>query len=297
MTIASGSSSRRCSRYRTNSSDGVSHQCRSSIVISVGRDSSDIASSVKSPCESIRSVAAPAGSSSRPISARTVGGAPASSASRRVAGCAARSASSSLRATPNATPSSSSAPAARSTRISRARAPSSAASCSRVLPIPAWLSNSSAAPSPSAAPSRTRSISRRGASRSSNPDLPRCARPRRSGASRTGMSDIYTRKVVFRALFLGCGPGANAGDGRDPCAVEHERAHVHLVIEPGSDPIRGTLTGPDGQPRGFGGWIELVEAIELVRLSSDPRAEGPPTDTVNRCVGTQFDPVRSARGR
>jgi hypothetical protein len=78
--------------------------------------------------------------------------------------------------------------------------------------------------------------------------------------------------------------------------VQLEGAHVQLVIERGSEPIRGTLTGPDGQPRGFSGWIELVESIELVRISSDPRAEGPQIDTVNRCVRAQLDPVRPARG-
>ncbi len=49
--------------------------------------------------------------------------------------------------------------------------------------------------------------------------------------------------------------------------MDYDGAHVHLVIERGSEPISGTLTGPDGHPRGFNGWIELVEAIELVRIA------------------------------
>jgi hypothetical protein len=35
-----------------------------------------------------------------------------------------------------------------------------------------------------------------------------------------------------------------------------------LHLEPGSDPISGSLTYPDGAERSFTGWIELTAALE-----------------------------------
>ncbi len=48
-------------------------------------------------------------------------------------------------------------------------------------------------------------------------------------------------------------------------AVEGGTAHLHLTIENGSEPIAGSLAGPDGKPHRFDGWIELVVAIENAR--------------------------------
>ncbi len=73
-------------------------------------------------------------------------------------------------------------------------------------------------------------------------------------------------------------------------------AHLHLAIERGSDPIRGSVELPGEEPRSFSGWIELVEVIEQARIGSDRCAGGPRTDTVNCCVRTQLDPLRSTGG-
>jgi hypothetical protein len=43
--------------------------------------------------------------------------------------------------------------------------------------------------------------------------------------------------------------------------------HLHLEIEAGSDPIAGSIGGPDEEPRNFSGWIELTEAIEAARAA------------------------------
>jgi hypothetical protein len=50
--------------------------------------------------------------------------------------------------------------------------------------------------------------------------------------------------------------------------VEGKTAHLHLAIETGSEPIAGSLTPSDDEPRRFSGWIELVEAIEQIRSSN-----------------------------
>ena len=54
-------------------------------------------------------------------------------------------------------------------------------------------------------------------------------------------------------------------------------AHLHLAIDTGSEPISGSLTGPDEQPYRFSGWIELVEAIERIRSSNGAVAESAAT--------------------
>lgn len=45
-----------------------------------------------------------------------------------------------------------------------------------------------------------------------------------------------------------------------------------LVIQPGSDPIRGWVALPDDGPlEPFTGWIELTGRIEAARASGPPR--------------------------
>lgn len=60
--------------------------------------------------------------------------------------------------------------------------------------------------------------------------------------------------------------------------MEGKTAHLHLAIETGSEPIAGSLTPSDDEPRRFSGWIELVEAIEQIRsnngASSEPARAG-----------------------
>lgn len=49
--------------------------------------------------------------------------------------------------------------------------------------------------------------------------------------------------------------------------------HLLLVLEPRSEPIRGTLTEAGHPPEAFRGWIELAAAIERAReRGSEPVA-------------------------
>jgi hypothetical protein len=48
-------------------------------------------------------------------------------------------------------------------------------------------------------------------------------------------------------------------------AMAVQDGELQLSITPGSDPISGRLTGPDGQSRPFSGWLELSAAIEAAR--------------------------------
>ena len=59
--------------------------------------------------------------------------------------------------------------------------------------------------------------------------------------------------------------------------MEGKTAYLHLAIETGSEPIAGSLNGPDDRPRKFSGWIELVEAIERIRSSNGAVAESAAT--------------------
>ena len=58
--------------------------------------------------------------------------------------------------------------------------------------------------------------------------------------------------------------------------MKGKTAYLHLAIETGSEPIAGSLNGPDDQPRKFSGWIELVEAIEQIRSNSGTAAKPAP---------------------
>jgi hypothetical protein len=49
-------------------------------------------------------------------------------------------------------------------------------------------------------------------------------------------------------------------------------AHLHLALVPGSDPISGSVTGPDGVPEDVHGWIELTCAIQRA-LDRSPAPE------------------------
>jgi hypothetical protein len=52
---------------------------------------------------------------------------------------------------------------------------------------------------------------------------------------------------------------------------------LHLTIQVDSDPITGSVNGSDGEPQLFCGWMELVAAIEAVRLGVE-RASGATSD-------------------
>ena len=55
--------------------------------------------------------------------------------------------------------------------------------------------------------------------------------------------------------------------------MDRGNARVQLSIELGSDPIRGSVSARDDEPRTFSGWIELVAAIEDVRADRVPQAK------------------------
>ncbi|HEY2162253.1 MAG TPA: hypothetical protein VGH24_13175 [Solirubrobacteraceae bacterium] len=55
-------------------------------------------------------------------------------------------------------------------------------------------------------------------------------------------------------------------------------AELKLSIEIDSDPITGLVSGGTGEPQIFCGWMELVAAIEAVRLGAE-RAPGAASDT------------------
>jgi hypothetical protein len=50
---------------------------------------------------------------------------------------------------------------------------------------------------------------------------------------------------------------------------------VQIELDPGADPIRGSITGPSGVPRCFDGWSELAAEIEEIRAQrEEPRDPG-----------------------
>jgi hypothetical protein len=49
---------------------------------------------------------------------------------------------------------------------------------------------------------------------------------------------------------------------------------ITLELEPGADPIRGTIEHPDGSRQPFWGWLEL--SAELRRLAAGPNAQTGP---------------------
>ncbi len=55
--------------------------------------------------------------------------------------------------------------------------------------------------------------------------------------------------------------------------MEGKTAHLNLAIDPGSEPISGSLSGPNQEPQRFNGWIELVAEIERVRSNGSARQE------------------------
>jgi hypothetical protein len=56
---------------------------------------------------------------------------------------------------------------------------------------------------------------------------------------------------------------------------------IMLELEPGADPIRGSIEHPDGSRQPFWGWLEL--SAELRRVTDQPDAHSmrpqPPTPT------------------
>jgi hypothetical protein len=58
------------------------------------------------------------------------------------------------------------------------------------------------------------------------------------------------------------------GEGLDP-------RRVALELLPCSDPIAGTITGPDGHITPFVGWMELVGAIDRVHATTADMVENP----------------------
>ena len=51
------------------------------------------------------------------------------------------------------------------------------------------------------------------------------------------------------------------------------RAKIELAIDLGSDPIQGRISGAGGASAAFHGWLELMEAIEAVRMRDERTRE------------------------
>jgi hypothetical protein len=47
-------------------------------------------------------------------------------------------------------------------------------------------------------------------------------------------------------------------------------ATLHIQLECGSDPIRGTIGAAQGPRVAFTGWMELAAALEAARAACDP---------------------------
>jgi len=48
---------------------------------------------------------------------------------------------------------------------------------------------------------------------------------------------------------------------------------ITLELEPGADPIRGSIEHPDGSHQPFWGWLELSAQLRRVAAPSDPETE------------------------
>jgi hypothetical protein len=60
-------------------------------------------------------------------------------------------------------------------------------------------------------------------------------------------------------------PGA-AGDGLwDSAPDAMEPLRISIELDPGAEPVAGTVTVAGEAPRAFVGWMELVNAIERAR--------------------------------
>jgi len=57
---------------------------------------------------------------------------------------------------------------------------------------------------------------------------------------------------------------------------------ITLELEPGADPIRGSIEHPDGSRQPFWGWLELSAELRRVAAGPDARAAWPqPHTTTN----------------
>ena len=187
---STGRPSKRPTRYRSHSSDGVSPQCRSSITSASGDLALMLTVSQYSPCmtASGRPGAGSSLGSSTGVARRA---APASSAERSAFDDWVRRASNSCRTIPKGNSSSSSSPLARSTSNGSA-ARFVASVRSRVLPMPGgpWITSSP--PSPAAAAAAIASIVATSSERSSVPAVREHARSeiQGSGGQSSGCASV-----------------------------------------------------------------------------------------------------------
>jgi hypothetical protein len=57
---------------------------------------------------------------------------------------------------------------------------------------------------------------------------------------------------------------------------------ITLELEPGADPIRGSLEHTDGSRRTFWGWLELMEELRGVTAEPEAQTRQPPTPTTTK---------------
>jgi hypothetical protein len=48
-----------------------------------------------------------------------------------------------------------------------------------------------------------------------------------------------------------------------------EPLRISIELDPGTEPLAGTITVPGTEPRTFVGWMELVHAIDHARRARD----------------------------
>jgi hypothetical protein len=51
--------------------------------------------------------------------------------------------------------------------------------------------------------------------------------------------------------------------------VSDRRLHLTLAVDPGSDPITGTVASPDGGEASFVGWVELAALLDELLERTD----------------------------
>jgi hypothetical protein len=52
-----------------------------------------------------------------------------------------------------------------------------------------------------------------------------------------------------------------------------EPLRISIELDPGAEPVAGTITVSGAAPRAFVGWMELIHAIDRARLARDDRDE------------------------
>ena len=70
-------------------------------------------------------------------------------------------------------------------------------------------------------------------------------------------------------------PGASSDRPWDRVSdAMDEPLRISIELDPGTEPLAGTITVPGTEPRTFVGWMELVHVIDRARLAWEGRGSG-----------------------